>query len=230
MTLSHPQKRRTLLTNLYLLTINSSFYLLYSILEPQEWNLGGFYSVLVGFFFLDLLSYLLHRLTHKLKFLWYIHELHHNSGIYHPTVAFRIHIVEMALVYTTKLTLLYLIKVSISIIIIYEVVALAWSLYLHSDCIKWTRLEKLLSLLFITRQLHKIHHNNNLLQQKKNYGSILSVWDRLFMTLDTLDYIDTDFKVGLEESDNEPHNNLPSPVLLRFILLHKVKLAKIDTI
>ena len=49
------------------------------------------------------------------------------------------------------------------------------------------KLDNLLSYVFVSPDMHKVHHHYVLPYTDSNYGNIFSVWDRLFGTFMTLD-------------------------------------------
>jgi sterol desaturase/sphingolipid hydroxylase (fatty acid hydroxylase superfamily) len=217
----------TLLTNIYLLFINLIIFKVYCLYFEGFLVLSiSTVSCIIGLIFIDLLSYCFHYLMHMNKFLWYIHEIHHNSSIYNFTQAFRIHTFELIISYGFKLVFCILFQINLGMIIVYEILALLWGLYIHTDSLRWTQVERLLCRFLTTRQTHKIHHKNTINEQKLNYGMILSIWDYFFKTEYRKPFEELGFKTGLEEAPCEKRNNLPKPVLSRFFYEYKKLIAK----
>ena len=114
MMITKSQWKRTLSTNIYLLLINLSLYLVYlNYITFEEPFINSWFIYLIIFTFLDFLSYCFHWLLHRFKILWYIHELHHNSCIYHPTLTFRLHIFEVILSHLSKAIILSFLGLSL---------------------------------------------------------------------------------------------------------------------
>ena len=52
----------------------------------------------------------------------------------------------------------------------------------HSNVRLWRPLDRVLSLVFVTPNVHKIHHSRALEETNSNYGDVLTIYDRLLGT------------------------------------------------
>ncbi len=52
----------------------------------------------------------------------------------------------------------------------------------HSNLAITESIDRLLSLVIVTPNLHRIHHSQVVAETNANYGSVLSWWDRIFGT------------------------------------------------
>jgi sterol desaturase/sphingolipid hydroxylase (fatty acid hydroxylase superfamily) len=59
---------------------------------------------------------------------------------------------------------------------------------------KW--IDRPLSYLFVSPNMHKVHHHWQQPYTDSNYGAVLSIWDRLFGTYEQLE--PSDIKYGLD--------------------------------
>ena len=60
---------------------------------------------------------------------------------------------------------------------------MAWELVQHADLPWPPGLERAASCLLVTPGLHRVHHSEDPRHHGANFGTVLSVWDRLFGTL-----------------------------------------------
>jgi len=138
----------------------------------------------------DLSRFLLHKLMHSNAFLWRIHTTHHSAETLTPLTLHRVHPIEMALYYTRGFIVFSLVSgvfiyfsgKRLSALDILGVDALGFLFNMlganlrHSHIwISFGKLEKW----FISPAQHQIHHSNNPAHFDKNFGSALSIWDRL---------------------------------------------------
>jgi sterol desaturase/sphingolipid hydroxylase (fatty acid hydroxylase superfamily) len=52
----------------------------------------------------------------------------------------------------------------------------------HANVRLWRPLDRALSLVWVTPNVHKIHHSREMSETNSNYGNVLSIYDRLFGT------------------------------------------------
>ncbi len=59
-------------------------------------------------------------------------------------------------------------------------------------------MDDLLSLIVPTPRMHRIHHSDYYKETNSNYGTILSIWDRLFGTFNSRQDVEN-IRIGLKE-------------------------------
>ena len=62
------------------------------------------------------------------------------------------------------------------------------------------RVDKAISLIIVSPNMHKFHHHYQLPWTDSNYGNVLSIWDRIFGTYMYGD--PNEIQYGLDSSDN----------------------------
>lgn len=133
---------------------------------------------LLAIFFVDFLFYWQHRLSHEVKFLWTIHNVHHSSPWMNFTTAFRINWLGgffSPIFYLPAILLGF----SAEQVTLFLVINLVFQFLMHTEAIgKIPFLEGWIN----TPSAHRVHHGSNDLYLDKNYGGILLIWDRLFGT------------------------------------------------
>ncbi|MEM9587336.1 MAG: sterol desaturase family protein [Planctomycetota bacterium] len=133
----------------------------------------------IAFLLLDLWSYAWHLTNHRMRWLWRFHRVHHSDCAMDVTTAARFHVGEMAMAAVVRLPFLFLLGVSVADLVIYETALVTTSL-LHHSAIHLGAVDPVLRLLIATPDMHRIHHSRREVESSSNYGSVLSVWDRLF--------------------------------------------------
>lgn len=139
-------------------------------------------SVILTIIIFDFLIYIQHIIFHKLNFLWRVHRVHHTDIEFDVTTGVRFHPVEIVLSMFYKLAAVYLIGPIAFAIILYEIILNAAALFSHSNILLNPKLDSLLRTLFVTPDMHRIHHSVLRKETDSNYGNIFSIWDKVFKT------------------------------------------------
>ena len=150
-----------------------------------RWTSNLVWQVILGVVFLDLVIYLQHRLFHQWAPLWRLHRVHHSDPEFDTTTALRFHSVEIVLSYLIKIMAIIVIGVPSASVVIFEVVLNFSAMFNHSNFALPVRLEKLLRVILVTPDLHRVHHSVHHEEMNSNYGFCLSLWDQLFRTYKT---------------------------------------------
>ena len=132
------------------------------------------------FILIDLVFYIYHRISHRVRFLWAIHMNHHSSEEMNFAVSFR----QAWLGPVSKIPffiLLPLIGLDPTIIAVAGVISTLWGIFGHTQVIgKLGPIEWI----FNTPSHHRVHHGANEQYIDKNYGNLLIIWDRMFGTFE----------------------------------------------
>ena len=138
-------------------------------------------KAILSFLAMDLLLYGVHKASHSFDCLWMFHKVHHNDRHLNVSTAFRIHFVEIVIINLMKALLIVVLGIQNALVFANEAV-IAFFTMLHHANISF-RGERLLGRVIITPYLHRVHHSIQRNEHDRNYGSVLSIWDRLFGTL-----------------------------------------------
>jgi sterol desaturase/sphingolipid hydroxylase (fatty acid hydroxylase superfamily) len=157
------------------------------LLPPIDRGLVGAISnpVIAGilsFLIIDLYMYLWHRSMHRLPLAWRFHRLHHTDRSMNVSTAYRFHPIEIISSSIPKLLLIWSLGISSNFVLIYELVFTVVVALHHSNLAIPGVIDRLLSLVIVTPNLHRIHHSQVVAETNSNYGSVLSWWDRIFKT------------------------------------------------
>ena len=143
------------------------------------------WQAVLSFLVLDLLLYIWHKASHSFDCLWMFHKVHHNDLHLNVSTAFRAHFLEIIIINLMKAMLIVILGIQDALVLANEVVITLFTM-LHHTNISF-RGERFLGRVIITPYLHRVHHSIRRDEHDRNYGSVLSVWDRLFGTLAELE-------------------------------------------
>ncbi len=144
--------------------------------------------ILMGLLALDLIgAYFIHYLEHKVKWMWQFHLVHHTDHHIDTTSANRHHPGESVFRFVFTTLAVILIGTPIGIIMLYQSLSVVLSQFNHANITLPSWLEKLLSYIIVTPNIHRVHHHYRQPYTDTNYGNIFSIWDRIFGTYITAD-------------------------------------------
>ena len=144
--------------------------------------------ILLGVVLLDFFgAYLAHYTEHKIKPLWMIHLVHHSDHKVDTTTANRHHPLESVIRFGFTLFGVLVVGAPIAIVMIYQSMSLVFTQFNHANIKIPRSVDKLLSYIIVSPDMHKVHHHNLLPYTDANYGNIFSIWDRLLGTYMHLD-------------------------------------------
>lgn len=129
----------------------------------------------------DFLSYVSHRLSHSVPFLWRFHQVHHNDSILDFTTSFREHFGQTLFTLFMTLLGLFLLNPPGTQFRLYLWIAFSISLFAHSNLILPRFLERALGSFLVTPGFHR-HHHAHTTKSASHFGAIFTFWDSLFST------------------------------------------------
>ncbi len=139
------------------------------------------------FMILDYGNYLWHFLNHKIPFLWRFHLVHHTDLDLDTFTAFRFHFGEIIGSLFFRGLFVLLSGASGLEVLVYELAFEGATQFHHSNLKMPEPIERILSKVMVTPQIHGIHHSMNKLETDSNYSVIFSLWDRLHRTFQYYD-------------------------------------------
>ena len=143
-----------------------------------EWSLWP--SIIASLILLDLAIYWQHRIFHALPKLWPIHRMHHTDTEFDVTTALRFHPVEIVISILIKAAVIILLGAPVLAVIAFEIILNATAMFNHGNIKLPMALDKVLRLVIVTPDMHRVHHALHGDEYNTNYGFNLSLWDRLF--------------------------------------------------
>ncbi|NNF78825.1 MAG: sterol desaturase family protein [Rhizobiales bacterium] len=229
--LSMPRKDRTepllrrWFTNIGIVVVDTlTLRLLFPILAvgmagiatAKGWGLFAFVDlpfwleVAISAVLLDLAIYGQHVASHKVPMLWLVHRMHHADRDIDVTTGARFHPVEIVLSMLYKFAVIILLGAPALAVFIFEVLLNGSAMFNHANWRMPLWLDKIVRTVFVTPDMHRVHHSIHERETDSNYGFNLSIWDRMFGT-----YIDQPqdgheaMTIGLKPyQDSKPSNIL----------------------
>ena len=139
-------------------------------------------EVLLTFLVLDLWRYWEHRFFHRIPWLWRVHLVHHSDTQIDVTTSERHHPLEYILGTVVMMALIAALGLPAAAVGVYLLAATVVALYSHANLRLEPSLDRLVRRLVVTPSQHAVHHSDLQPETDSNYGSVLTVWDRLFGT------------------------------------------------
>jgi sterol desaturase/sphingolipid hydroxylase (fatty acid hydroxylase superfamily) len=131
---------------------------------------------------LDFIIYLQHIMFHAVPALWRLHRVHHADLDIDVTTGARFHTIEIILSMLIKFATIIVLGPPLVAVVIFEVVLNAMAMFNHGNIRLPLGLDRVLRLLLVTPDMHRVHHSVEDDEANSNYGFNLSLWDRLFGT------------------------------------------------
>lgn len=140
-------------------------------------------ELLLSILVLDLIAqYGVHYLLHKVKWMWRLHIVHHSDKHVDATTGTRHHPFDFVLRETFALVAVFIMGMPLSFYLFYRILSVLFTYFTHANISLPLALDKGLSYLIVTPNMHKFHHHFQLPWTDCNYGNMFSIWDRIFGT------------------------------------------------
>ncbi|MGG5821725.1 sterol desaturase family protein [Falsiroseomonas sp. HW251] len=139
-------------------------------------------AVPVAVVLLDLAIYLQHRVFHAVPLLWRLHRMHHADLDFDVTTGFRFHPGEILLSMAFKLVVVAALGAPAAAVLVFEVLLNAGSMFSHANLQLPGWLDRVLRLVVVTPDMHRVHHSVDRRETDSNFGFNLAIWDRVFGT------------------------------------------------
>jgi sterol desaturase/sphingolipid hydroxylase (fatty acid hydroxylase superfamily) len=144
--------------------------------------ISGLIEITSSVLLLDLLIYTQHVVFHKAPLLWRLHRMHHADLDYDVTTGARFHPIEIILSMLIKFCAVLFLGISPLAVIIFEILLNATAMFNHGNIKIPLGIDKLLRLILVTPDMHRVHHSVLVDETNSNYGFNLPWWDYIFGT------------------------------------------------
>lgn len=185
--------------------------------------------ILAGLLLLDLIgAWLVHYLQHKIKWMWKFHLVHHADNYVDASTANRHHPGESIFRFIFTVLAVLISGAPIWLVMLYQSLSVLVSQFNHANISLAHPIDKALSLLFVSPNMHKVHHHYVQPYTDSNYANIFSIWDRLFGTFKTLDKKNIVYGIDTH-MDPQEHSNIKKLMSIPFQEYRAPKGSKFDT-
>jgi sterol desaturase/sphingolipid hydroxylase (fatty acid hydroxylase superfamily) len=172
-------------------------------------------NILLGLFFMDFFGqYAPHYAMHKIKWMWKFHMIHHSDTKVDVTTGTRHHPGEWLFREASTIVGVLVIGLPIGMYFLYRSVAAIFTHFNHANIRVPLWLDKPISLVLVSPNMHKVHHHYKRPYTDTNYANIFSLWDRIFGTFAYED--PRNLQYGLDVLDSSTDENLTYQLRLPF--------------
>lgn len=217
-------RRRHTLQNLFftLTTIIVNFVLAFALVAAAGWVSAAEFGVLhwlamplwaqvvVGLLIMDFVSsWLVHWVEHQVPWMWQFHLIHHTDQHVDTTTANRHHPGESVIRVIFTILAVVVAGAPIWLIFLYQSLSVVMTQWNHSNIKMPNQLDRLLSYVLCTPNMHRVHHHYRQPYSDTNYGNIFSFWDRLLGTYIAVD--NTKLRYGVDtHMDKAEADSIPA--------------------
>ena len=127
-------------------------------------------------------QYLVHYMLHRVKWMWKFHMIHHSDTHLDATSGTRHHPGDFVMREIFALAAVVVTGAPVGYYFFYRFCTVFFTYFTHANINLPVWIDKPLSLVFITPNMHKFHHHYKRPWTDTNFGNIFSIWDRIFGT------------------------------------------------
>jgi sterol desaturase/sphingolipid hydroxylase (fatty acid hydroxylase superfamily) len=184
-------------------------------------NTSTILTIIISALVLDLFGgWLSHMIEHKVPLFWRMHIIHHADNNVDVTSGLRHHPLESVWRGIFFLVAIVICGAPIYAVMIYQTVLTVFVAFTHANISLPLWLDKGLSYVLVSPNMHKVHHHWKQPYTDSNYGAVFSIWDRLFGTYMQLDK--SKLRYGLDKYySNNKDEDLASLMKKPFIKLEE---------
>ncbi len=139
-------------------------------------------EVVLTVIILDFVIYMQHVMFHAVPVLWRLHMMHHADMDYDLTTGTRFHPIEIIISLGIKAVAITVLGAPAVGVIIFEILLNGTAMFNHGNFFVPLGLDRVLRLLVVTPDMHRVHHSVFPNETNSNFGFNLPWWDRLFGT------------------------------------------------
>jgi len=171
----------------------------------------------IGVVVLDSVAYWTHRAMHAVPVLWRIHRVHHTDLDVDFTTGVRHHPIEVLITLAISVATIFVFGLPPQAVAVYQAGRAVIDITSHGNVRLPSMLDTVLRLVVVTPDMHRIHHSADRPETDSNYGTLLSVWDRLFCSYRRAPKLgQTGMVLGLREWRDETAMSISGLILMPF--------------
>ena len=137
-------------------------------------------KAILGFLILDFGDFLFHRLSHNVRWMWLLHAVHHSDTEVDTSTILRNHPIHFLVILACKIIIVVAFGVPLVVMILRDIVWLPLATLHHAAIRVPAHVDRFLRRFLVTPSMHRLHHSPNAMYTNCNYGSVFSLWDRLY--------------------------------------------------
>jgi len=114
--------------------------------------------------------------------MWRLHIVHHTDKHVDVTTGTRHHPFDFLIRESFALIVVVLMGMPVSFYFLYRMITIPFTYFNHANISLPLWLDKGLSYVIVSPNMHKFHHHHELPWTDSNFGNVLSIWDHIFGT------------------------------------------------
>ena len=147
-------------------------------------HLNPWIELLIAVMALDFMAqWLAHYMLHRVSWMWKFHLVHHSDTKVDATTGTRHHPGDYLIREFFSLGAIIIFGIPLGVYLFYRIATIFFAYLSHANINMPLWLDKAMSLVFISPNMHKFHHHYERPWTDSNFGNIFSFWDRIFGTL-----------------------------------------------
>ena len=184
------------------------------VMAQLDWP--GWLSMVVGIVVLDFsVGYLSHRAMHMWPPMWRFHQVHHNDPFVDVTTTYRTHPVETVWRFLFGIAPIWFLGIPAQAVVIQRLLQATNGILEHANIRLWPPLDRALSQVWVTPNVHKMHHSRRIDETNSNYANLITLYDRVLGTYTPVERAAT-VVYGLDETDPTVVGSFPRLLALPF--------------
>ena len=160
-------------------------------------------------------GYLSHRTMHMWPAMWRFHQIHHNDPFVDVTTTYRTHPVETLWRFFFAVVPIWILGIPAQAVVIQRLLQATNGILEHANIRLWPPLDRVLSLVWVTPNVHKIHHSRAIHETNSNYANLVTLYDRLLGTFTPAERANS-VVYGLADADPAQVGSFPALLSMPF--------------
>ena len=200
------------------------------LVKTTEWTAENHFGILnwlpemniwlyamLGLLLMDFIgAYFIHWLEHKVKWMWQFHLVHHTDVNVDVTTANRHHPGESLFRFVFTMAAVFVTGAPLWLFMLYQSLSVVVSQFGHANIQIPKGLDRVLSWIIVTPNMHHVHHHYVLPYSDTNYGNIFAIWDRIFGTFGSLSSDQLQYGLDTHLAEKE-HSNIGTILKAPFV-------------
>jgi sterol desaturase/sphingolipid hydroxylase (fatty acid hydroxylase superfamily) len=148
----------------------------------NQWQIPAWAAFILTIVILDLSHYAEHYLLHRVPVLWRLHRTHHTDLEYDFSTGVRFHPFEMVFSTVALMAVVAALGPPPVALLVSQVLTIVVDFIEHANARVPSSIDRFFRVVFVTPDMHRIHHSQERGEGNSNFSNMFSVWDRLFGT------------------------------------------------
>jgi sterol desaturase/sphingolipid hydroxylase (fatty acid hydroxylase superfamily) len=147
--------------------------------------------------------------------MWRFHQIHHSDPFVDVTTTYRTHPVETVWRFLFAIVPVWLLGIPAQAVMIQRLLQATNGVIEHANIRLWAPLDRVLSLVWVTPNVHKIHHSRDIAETNSNYANLVTIYDRMLGTYTPAERA-ASVVYGLDDADPEVLASFPGLLSMPF--------------